>query len=77
MQKIDEYTITKEIGSGAAATIKLASGEDDKQYALKMFDVNIYNSMTQVQLNAEIKFSQGLTDHPNIVKYHGFKQNCT
>ena len=37
---LDKYTITRTLGSGTFAKVKLAQDQDGKQKAIKVFDLN-------------------------------------
>ena len=37
---LDKYTLTKTLGSGFSAKVKLAHDDSGKEYAIKIFDLN-------------------------------------
>ena len=75
---IDEYQLSKTLGEGFSAKVKLATGPDGKQYALKIFDLSKEsNSKTAIRyMKEEVAMTMNLS-HKNIVKYHDFKESTT
>ena len=75
---IDEYQLSKTLGEGFSAKVKLATGPDGKQYALKIFDLSKEsNSKNAIKyMKEEVAMTMNLS-HKNIVKYHDFKESTT
>ena len=75
---IDGYQLSKTLGEGFSAKVKLATGPDGKQYALKIFDLSKEsNSKNAIRyMKEEVALTMNLT-HKNIVKYHDFKEATT
>jgi len=75
---IDGFTLTKTLGSGFSAKVKLARDANDAEYALKIFDLtNPVNSKKAVDLlKKEVEATQKL-DHKHVVKYYQFEENST
>ena len=61
---IDGFTITKTLGSGFSAKVKLATDSNDAEYALKIFDLtNPQNNKKAIDLlKKEVEATQKL-DH--------------
>ena len=75
---IDGYQLSKTLGEGFSAKVKLATGPDGKQYALKIFDLSKEsNSKAAIRyMKEEVAMTMNLS-HKNIVKYHDFKESST
>jgi serine/threonine protein kinase len=75
--KIDNYTVTKTLGSGISAEVKLASSHDGKQVALKIFDkTNPSNtSKALATLKQEVEVYQKL-NHPYMINLIDFKEHA-
>ena len=75
---IDQFTLTKTLGSGFSAKVKLARDSNDAEYALKIFDLtNPTNNKKAIDLlKKEVEATQKL-DHKNIVKYYQFQESST
>lgn len=73
---IDQFTLTKTLGSGFSAKVKLARDSTDCEYALKIFDLsNPANGKKAIDLlKKEVEATQKL-DHKNIVKYYQFQES--
>ena len=74
---IDEYKVSKTLGEGFSAKVKLAEGPDGKQYALKIFDLSkeSNNKNAMRYMKEEVQMTMNLS-HKNIVKYHNFKEDA-
>ena len=72
---IDNFQITKTLGEGFSAKVKLAKGEDGNQYALKIFNLaNKHNNDRAMKyLKNEVEMTLNL-NHKHIVKYHKFEE---
>ena len=72
---IDNFEISKTLGSGFSAKVKLAKDEDGNQYALKIFDLgNKHNNERAMKyLKNEVQMTMNLS-HKHIVKYHKFEE---
>ena len=70
---IDGFTLSKTLGSGFSAKVKLATDNENNEYALKIFDLtNAANNKKAIDLlKKEVEATQKL-DHKNIVKYYQF-----
>merc|ERR1712038_638942 len=75
---IDGFTLTKTLGSGFSAKVKLAQDESNAEYALKIFDLtNPQNNKKAIDLlKKEVEATQQL-DHKHIVKYYQFEEKST
>jgi serine/threonine protein kinase len=75
--KLDQYTVTKTLGKGASAVVKLGTTSDGKRVALKIFDKQNPKN-TQKALNAlknEVD-SFRLLNHPYMVNLIDFKEHA-
>merc|ERR1712038_737923 len=74
--KIDNFTITKTLGSGFSAKVKLAHDEQNNEYALKIFDLNNprNNKKAIDLLKKEVAATEKL-QYKHIVKYHTFQES--
>jgi len=72
---LDHYNITKTLGSGFSAKVKLAHKDDGSEYAVKIFDLgNTQNNARFMELlKAEVDATMKL-DHKHIVKYYEFNE---
>ena len=70
---IDNFEITKTLGTGFSAKVKLAKDQNGKQYALKIFKLGKkHNDERAMKLiKNEVETTLNL-DHKHIVKYHKF-----
>lgn len=68
--------MTKTLGHGFSAKVKLAHTSDGKDYALKIFDLTKENNDTNFikMLKEEINATMGLK-HKHIIRYHEFQEN--
>ena len=75
MSTVDDFTLQQTLGSGFSAKVKLALDSKGSQYALKIFDLNNPQNSKKAMtlLKKEVEATQKL-NHPNIVKYHAFKE---
>ena len=75
--KIGKYNITKKLGSGFSATIRLAHTDDGTAYALKIFDLrkegNDERFLTLIR--EEVQATIGL-QNKHIVKYFEFQEKA-
>lgn len=75
MTSLDEFKLLKTLGKGGSATVKLATGPDHEEYALKIFDLRKEkkNKNFTKYIKQEISLSKNF-DHEHIVKYYDFKE---
>ena len=73
--QLDGFQLSKLLGEGFSAQVRLAETEDGQRYAIKIFDLDKpdFNERAFRLLKEEVKATTQL-DHPNIVKYHDFKE---
>lgn len=75
--KIGPYNITKKLGSGFSATIRLAHTDDGTSYALKIFDLRKEgNDEKFLKLIREEVQATTQLEHKNIVKYFEFDEKA-
>ena len=76
MTTIDGYTLTKTLGQGFSAKVKLAHDSQGNEYALKIFDLNNpkNNKKAMDLLKKEVEACNKL-QYKHIVKYHEFKED--
>ena len=74
---LDDYNITKTLGSGFSAKVKLAHKSDGSEYAIKIFDLSNTQNNTRFMnlLKGEVEATMRL-NHKHIVKYHEFNEAC-
>ena len=72
---IDDFKLSKTLGEGFSAKVKLATDPNGKQYALKIFDLSKdgNNQTAMKYLKQEVEATLNL-DHKHIVKYYNFKE---
>ena len=70
---LDQYRLTKTLGSGFSAKVKLAYDQEGKQYAIKIFDLaKAENSTRQMELiKQEVEATLKLR-HKFIAGYYDF-----
>jgi len=72
---LDHYYLTKTLGAGFSAKVKLAHKDDGSEYAIKIFDLS--NSQNNAKfmnlLRDEVEATMKL-NHQHIVKYHEFNE---
>ena len=70
---IGNFQLTKKLGSGFSAKVKLAHTADGHEYALKIFDLTRQSNDKNFigMLKEEIKATMGLK-HKHIIRYHEF-----
>ena len=75
--RIGQYFVTKKLGAGFSATIRLAHTADGTSYALKIFDrSNPENDENFLALvDEEVSATLNLK-HKNIVKYYEFEKDA-
>ena len=75
--RLGPYNITKKLGAGFSATIRLAHTDDGTSYALKIFDLRKEtNDQKFLKLiREEVQATIGL-DNKHIVKYYEFQENA-
>lgn len=72
---IDNFTVTKTLGSGFSAKVKLAQDENNNQYALKIFDLtNPRNNKKAIDLLKKEVEATNKLQYKHIVKYHQFNE---
>ena len=78
MTTIDGYTLTKTLGQGFSAKVKLAHDSNGNEYALKIFDLNNpkNNKKAMDLLKKEVEACDKL-QYKHIVKYHEFKEEAS
>ena len=75
--KIGKYNVTRKIGEGFSASIRLAHTDDGTSYALKIFDLQKkamsfeFMTLLKEEINATLNFN-----HENIVKYYEFEEKA-
>ena len=74
-ERLDSYTIGRELGRGTYGSVFHAQGEDGTEYAIKIFNY-LYQDMSQEEIK-EVQAMQDLADHPNIVRCIEYKQKAT
>lgn len=75
--KLDQYTITKTLGKGASAIVKLGSTSDGKRVALKIFDKqNPKNTKKALDALKNEVDSFRLLKHPYMVNLIDFKEHA-
>ena len=73
---LDQYSLTKTLGSGFSAKVKLAHDASGKEFAIKMFDLgNAMNDQRQMELIKKEVESTKQLDHPYICKNYEFQEN--
>lgn len=73
--QLDKYNITKTLGKGFSAKVKLAHQEDGSEYAIKIFDLdNPQNNSRFMGLLKDEVAATMVLDHKHIVKIHDFKE---
>ena len=72
---LDKYNLTKTLGSGFSAKVKLAQTDAGDEYAIKIFDLsNSQNNGRFMELlKSEVEATMAL-DHKHIVKYYEFNE---
>ena len=71
--RLGPYNITKKLGAGFSATIRLAHTDDGTSYAVKIFDLRKESNnakflkLIKEEVQATIDFV-----HPNIVRYYEY-----
>merc|ERR1712013_630964 len=76
--KIDGFELTKTLGSGFSAKVKLAKDEGNNEYALKIFDLtNPRNNKKALDLLKKEVAACNKLQYKHIVKYHEFKEQST
>ena len=75
--RIGEYNITKKLGAGFSATIRLAHKDDGTCYALKIFDLRKEGNDDKFLklIKEEVQATIGL-QNKHIVKYYEFNENA-
>ena len=72
---IDGYAISKTLGSGFSAKVKLATDGANNEYALKIFDLtNPRNNKKALDLLKKEVEACNKLQYKHIVKYHEFKE---
>ena len=75
---LDQYSLTKTLGSGFSAKVKLATDKDGNEYAIKIFNMeNPMNDQRQMELIKQEFEAAKKLDHKYICKYHDFQENKT
>ena len=75
--QLGKYFITKKLGAGFSATIRLAHTEDGTSYALKIFDRSKPENDDKFLALVEEEVSATLDlKHKNIVKYFEFEKDA-
>ena len=76
MTTIDGYTLTKTLGQGFSAKVKLAHDSAGNEYALKIFDLtNPKNNKKAMDLLKKEVDACNKLQYKHIVKYHEFKED--
>ena len=75
--KLDHYTLTKTLGAGISATVKLGHAADGTRVALKIFDKGNPNNTNKAltALKTEVDVFKNL-DHPYMVNLIEFKEHA-
>ena len=75
--RIGDYNITKKLGAGFSATIRLAHKDDGTCYALKIFDLRKEGNDDKFLklIKEEVQATIGL-QNKHIVKYYEFNENA-
>ena len=75
--QLGKYFVTKKLGKGFSATIRLAHTEDGTSYALKIFDRSKPENDDKFLALVDEEVSATLDlKHKNIVKYHEFQKDA-
>ena len=75
MTTIDGYTLTKTLGQGFSAKVKLAHDSAGNEYALKIFDLtNPKNNKKAMDLLKKEVDACNKLQYKHIVKYNEFKE---
>ena len=72
---VDKYNLTKTLGKGFSAKVKLAHKDDGSDYAIKLFDLSDAQNNARFMnlLKDEVEATMRL-DHKHIVKYYEFNE---
>ena len=75
---LDGFTLSRTLGSGFSAKVKLGTSQDGTEYALKIFrlDNPQFNERAFKLLKEEVDATTQL-DHQHVVKYFEFKERAT
>jgi len=75
--RIGKYNITKKLGSGFSATIRLAHTDDGTSYALKIFDLRKEGNDAKFLklIQEEVQATIGL-QNKHIVRYYEYNENA-
>lgn len=73
LSRLDSYEILRTIGHGVTSKVKLGRDVETGEYrALKILK---YSKALSTQ--SELSFFNTVPEHPNIIKFFGFKENAT
>ena len=71
-----KFRLTKTLGSGFSAKVKLAFDEEGNEFAIKIFDLeNTENSKRQMELIKQEVDATIKLNHRYICRYHEFQEN--
>ena len=75
---LDKYSLTKTLGCGFSAKVKLGIDEEGNEFAIKIFDMDDKrNSKRQMELIKQEVESTKQLNHKNICKYYDYQENRT
>lgn len=76
--RLGKYNVTKKLGAGFSAKIRLAHTDDGTSYALKIFDLRKKENNTKFLklVQDEVQNTIGL-NNKHIVRYYEFQEKAT